>query len=548
MASTEMRTACKECGSSNNVNWFRNDSGELISRCLTPNCSYRHQKDIQTHPASTKNVGNMTTNINSNCELLTTGRYESLYDRGITEETCRKHYVQVGELYGKPIHIYNYPGKDGNIVAQKIRFTETKEFIWRGNQIEKLMFAQNNIDKLSTRRIFICEGELDCLSMQQLGFAAISISTGAGDQTIGEIKRHLDWLEQFEKVILVFDNDKVGQDTARECAELFTPGKCYILPLRKYKDPNEYLKAGEVQLLEEELRSEGTKFEPECIVTPDLEDLLVEDSPRIKLPYPQLQEAVRGISQNEGELWLLGAGAKAGKSTLTKELIKGLLDTNPDFKVAVCYTEESIKKAGQTFIAMDHNIPVQLYKEDMSIIDENSARESHKKYIKNQRIKFIDIQKMSLESRKLINTIRHLVIGGGYKFIVLDHLSMFTYDMDSRAGERKDIDIFLRRINSLTKELGFTILCVCHLSRAGDGKDYSEGRPITMRDFRGSGSFEQLCDVMLALERNSLNEFEKSKVKLKVLANRINGNAGYVDELFYNPQTGRLTSIGGLFK
>jgi twinkle protein len=52
-----------------------------------------------------------------------------------------------------------------------------------------------------------------------------------------------DWLERFERVVLMFDMDEPGRAAAEEAARVLTPGKVFIakLPL---KDANEMVQAG----------------------------------------------------------------------------------------------------------------------------------------------------------------------------------------------------------------------------------------------------------------------------------------------------------------
>src|SRR5690606_19316419 len=86
---------------------------------------------------------------------------------------------------------------------------------------------------------------IDALTVSQLQgnkWPVVSIPNGA-QGAAKAIKKSLDWIEGFEKVVFMFDMDEAGQLAAKECAKLITPGKAYIasLPL---KDANEMLLAG----------------------------------------------------------------------------------------------------------------------------------------------------------------------------------------------------------------------------------------------------------------------------------------------------------------
>ena len=61
----------------------------------------------------------------------------------------------------------------------------------------------------------------------------VSVKTGAGGAK-RDIKQAIEWLEAFDSVVFMFDNDDVGQKAALECAALLSPRKAKIakLPLK----------------------------------------------------------------------------------------------------------------------------------------------------------------------------------------------------------------------------------------------------------------------------------------------------------------------------
>src|SRR5690606_2368682 len=54
--------------------------------------------------------------------LVPFGEYRALTKRGLTEETCRKFGYFVGEFNGKTVQVAPYYNKEGQLVAQKVRF------------------------------------------------------------------------------------------------------------------------------------------------------------------------------------------------------------------------------------------------------------------------------------------------------------------------------------------------------------------------------------------------------------------------------------------
>ena len=96
--------------------------------------------------------------------------------------------------------------------------------------------------------IIITEGEIDCLSVSRINqnkFPVVSVKSGAQGAK-KDIQRELEWLEGFDSVVLMFDQDEQGKQGAIECAKLFSPNKAKIcsLPL---KDANEMLVEGKTR-------------------------------------------------------------------------------------------------------------------------------------------------------------------------------------------------------------------------------------------------------------------------------------------------------------
>ena len=92
-----------------------------------------------------------------------------------------------------------------------------------------------------TKRVVVCEGEVDALSYHAVtkSWPVVSIPNGC-QSAKRAIANNIEWLEGFEEVCFMFDNDEQGQKAAKECAELLSR-KASIAQLGKYKDANEML-------------------------------------------------------------------------------------------------------------------------------------------------------------------------------------------------------------------------------------------------------------------------------------------------------------------
>ena len=240
-------TPCNNCGSSDANSVY--DDGH--SYCFSCNTTTRGN-DL-TQPAKEK----------TSSEFIS-GAVIPLIKRKIDLDTARKFNYQTGAWFGRPVQIANYYDKDKNLVAQKLRNPD-KTFQWLGDAKKSGLFGQH-LWRDKGKMIIITEGEIDCLSVSRINqnkFPVVSVKSGAQGAK-KDIQRELEWLEGFDSVVLMFDQDEQGKQGAIECAKLFSPNKAKIcsLPL---KDANEMLVEGKTRELVDCIWS-SKSYRPDGIV------------------------------------------------------------------------------------------------------------------------------------------------------------------------------------------------------------------------------------------------------------------------------------------
>jgi twinkle protein len=249
---------------------------------------------------------------------LLVGDVVPLLARGISVETCAKFGYMVAKDGESKVQVAPY-FKSGEMVAQKVR-DSAKNFKCIGTMKGAELFGQH-LWRDAGKKVVIVEGEIDCLSVSQLQqnkWPVVSVNSGAASAK-KSIQSNLEWLENFDQVILMFDMDDAGKKAAAECAPLFSPGKCAVasLPL---KDANAMLLAGRGAEVIDAIW--GAKVHrPDGIV--GISDLIGKLNTPIEMgmswPWAGLTDATYGIRQ--GELYCLGAGTGMGKSELWKEVM-----------------------------------------------------------------------------------------------------------------------------------------------------------------------------------------------------------------------------------
>lgn len=372
-----------------------------------------------------------------------------------------------------------------------------------------------------------------CRELQGNKWPCVSIRSGA-NAAVNDIRNSLEWLESFQEVVFCFDQDEPGRRAAQECAALLSPGKARIAIL-PYKDANLCLTEGKIQELSSALWN-AKPYRPDGIVNiKDLKESSRKAAPEgVVIRYPKLNDMIRGI--RERELYLFTAGSGIGKSTIVHEL--GFeLNQRYGWPLGVLALEESNNKTVRRYVGMMLNKPLNLPgytvpdAEYDTAFDELAARED---------IWFYD-HFGSTDVEGILAKLRFLAVSCGVKVIVLDHISIIVSGLDESAGEseRKTIDKLMTRLRSLVEETGIAVLAVVHLKRPDKGKSWNEGREPSLTDLRGSGSLEQLSDVVVALERDQQGE-DPNRARARVLKNRPVGLTGQAGEVEYDHETGRL--------
>ncbi|MBU4567016.1 MAG: toprim domain-containing protein [Proteobacteria bacterium] len=476
-------------------------------------------------------------------DLIERGDYMPLSKRGISQATAAKFDYSVSRMpkddphghAGQVCQVAHYRNQQGQVCAQHIRFPD-KDFIWRGKAKGVQLFGQH-IWRTGGRRVIVTEGEIDAMSVSQLQgnkYPVVSIPSGAKGAKKA-FQDNMEWLETFESVVICFDMDEPGQDAARDCALLLTPGRAKIahLPL---KDANEMLLADRGDELMRALW-DAKPYRPDGIISGrDLrERVKKEPVPGFTVPYPELQEKTMGV--RPGEIWLFTAGSGIGKSTLVQELAYDLAMTHGQ-TVGVLALEENVERTGQRYIGIHLNKPIHLTRE--GVTDEDIDR-AFDETLDTDRWWFYE-HFGSSEIDNLLSKIRYMIVGLGCKFIILDHISIVVSGLDEDDGnERKTIDKLMTKLRSLVEETGAGCLAIVHLKRpGGTGKSWNEGRIPTLTDLRGSGGLEQLSDIVVAGYRDQTSNSEQDVMGLRVLKNRPVGKTGDAGKARYYHDTGRL--------
>lgn len=462
---------------------------------------------------------------------FTTGHVQALNKRGISADTCRFWDYRIGQYNGQPVQIANYKDNTGKAVGQKLRF-QNKDFIYLGDKSAGL-YGQH-LWRSSGKMVVITEGEIDALSVSQAfqnRWPVVSLPHGSSSAK-RSISKALEWLEQFETVVICFDQDEQGQKAAQEAALLLTPGKAKIatLPL---KDANEMLVAKQQSQLLDAIWG-AKSFRPDGIVDGSELWELVSTKPEndsISYPYEGLNQKTLGLRR--GEIVTVTAGSGIGKSQFAKELAHHLIRQGET--LGYIALEENVRRTAQGLMSLSINKPIHLGDDNVS---EEELQNAFADTLGTGRV-FLYDHWGSTDSDNLLNKVRFMARGCGCSWVVLDHISIVVSGIDG-GDERRIIDNTMTKLRTLVEELNVGLILISHLKRPSGDKGHEDGAQTSMAQLRGSAAIGQLSDMVIGLERNQQSEDRANVTTARVLKNRFSGETGIACALEYSKDTGRM--------
>lgn len=514
-------SSCERCGSSDaKANY---DNGTAF--CFSCRAYYGSKGE-----PSTRQVDN---DYQNNDELLE-ANYSEIRSRGLNLSTCQKYGYSVYPAEAE--QAANYHDARGVLVAQKIKSAD-KSFRWIGRARDAGLFGQQ-LWAAGGRRIVITEGEIDAMSVAQamgLTWPAVSIKNGAQGAR-QELAKHIEYLESFGEIVLMFDMDEPGRKAAAECAELFSPGKCKIAQL-PVKDASDMLQAGRVKELVSAVY-QAKSFRPDGLIEGcDLwGEVIRKPEAGLAYPWPCLNKLLHGQRQREMICWTGGTGI--GKTQLLREVAFDLVHRHEQ-RIGYIALEESTRDValGQMSLAAQKRLHLPHVRETAT---EEELRRWFEATLGTGRYLLCDPQWVQPE--QILARIRYMVLGGECRWIFFDHISM-TVGADAANGdERKRLDELVYKLCAMKDELGFGVHYITHL-RKKEGTPYEEGGRVSLSDFRGSGAIAQVATAAIAAERDQQAGASEDRniTTLRVLKNRFSGETAVAGEVEFSTETGRIS-------
>ena len=524
---------CPLCKSSDAVS-VNADSSAYCFSCQ----KYIKEYDMETQPITNGKQESKVQNFSQQSD------FTEIVDRNLSENTCKKYGVSVKTDSMGTItnHYYPYHDKQGSKIATKTRYTKSKEFSVQGNTYQAGLFGEHLFSK--NKFVIITEGEIDCLSAYQMFYTGkyetpvVSIKHGVAS-AVKDIKNSLEWLEQFQNILINFDNDEQGKEGALKVAELFSPGKCKIMHLpQEFKDASDCLVKNKIQIYTQAFWN-AKRFAPDGIINANtLFDDIIKPSVQsfVQYPFEGLNKMTYGLRASELVTFTSGSGL--GKTQVIRELIHHLLKQTKD-NLGLLMLEENPVVTSKGIMSIEAN--QRLHLPDVHISKEEWQKHFDATTGSGRVFLFDHFGSNTIDN--IISRVRYLAKGLDCKYIIIDHVSIIVSDQ-SHGDERKALDEIMTRLRTLVQETGIAMIVVSHLRRP-DGKGHEEGAATSLSQLRGSASIGQLSDMVIGLERDAQHDDPEIRhtTRVRVLKNRFSGITGPCCDLKYDMDTGRLAEV-----
>ena len=531
------------CASSDGMS-IREDGSKYCFVCETNWYPKENQNDKPNPSVDTSGVSNFSRHSVDSIHSYSSYPLDS---RGISKEVIDYFNVKMSvDENGKPeSHFYPYT-QDGKTVAYKQRRLP-KEFSVVGGFKDVELFGQSLFS--GGRSLVICEGEIDTLSVAQafkeykngVIYPCVGVPSASG---VASILRHRDWINSFDKVVLMLDQDEAGQKAMDQIGKMLKAGKAYVAKLPE-KDANEtLLKHGSQKLLR--AFWDAQEWSPAGIVSGEAVWEQFKARQEIEsVPYPPCLEGLNHKlgGMRHGEITLFTSGTGSGKSTVIKEIVLDLLEKTED-RIGLISLEESIGDTAEKFISMSLKRPIQ----DPPPLSDEEIRGGFDKVFGDERLVLLDHQG-SVGDSSLIDKIEYMALMG-CKYLVLDHITIAVSEGSEGLSGNEAVDKIMSDLLKVVKRHNVWLGLISHLRKAQGGKSFEEGNLASIDDIKGSGSIKQISFDIIAFARNLVaeNEADRNTIRLCVLKSRFTGRTGDAGSAVYDPKTTRLVSGADAFE
>jgi len=373
--------------------------------------------------------------------------------------------------------------------------------------------------KSGGRTLVICCGELDALSAFTIleeyrkgkgnNFEPTAVvSSGIGEAgSYKQFQLQYDYLDQFQKIIYVPDNDAAGKAAVEKIALSMPKGKFFIANL-PMKDVNEMLVAGKSKHFISAF-FDAKPYTPTGVVgSSSMFDAIVDAANVEKMEFPPFMPEVNEMLAGGvalGTIGVISAFTGIAKSTIINESIYYWIFNSPH-KIGIVSMEQSAAQLGELILSRHMQVKIgrMLPEQKREFLTKPSTIEAQAKLFRNDdgtdRFFLIDDRDMELSSIQA--AVEKSVISCGCRVVVIDTVS----DINDALTTEEQAQ-FMKWCKSLVAMYNCTLILIAHQRKPPAGtKDGSKGGMPTESGVQGSSTITKSATWVLMCARDKMNE------------------------------------------
>lgn len=435
--------------------------------------------------------------------------------------------------------------------SHKVQHGQAKCWCQQNSDTAPLLFNMNRINVNSP--LLICEGEPDCLSAIEAGFKN-AVSVPLGSSNLHWIDENLEWLDQFESIIICADNDDAGVKMQKECVPRLGSWRTKVVDIpaipigntgRVTKDLNEILYVcGKDKVLELILDAKDSPV-PSVADLSDVEPTEYEDVDGVTTGLKAIDDELMRLFF--GTLTIVSGQPGSGKSSLLTQLACDSLDNDIGTWLFSGELPNGVEKSWFNYIfAGPRNITDAISRRGNPYkkISTTTLAEINKTYKGRWHI-YRDDYDNTLD--KLIASMTDTVRKYGARCLILDNF--MCIDTETSEEELRSQTDTIKKLIEFAKKYQVAVILVCHPRKMDAGTN------VGIYDIAGTSNIVNLAHRTIGLRRvtdaeheNAAKYSEKRRQLLKydvivtIVKDRMFGRQNIDVGLYYDPASRRFFS------
>jgi len=443
--------------------------------------------------------------------------------RGLSKETIKS--FRLGNINGNIGIPYIENGVITGVKLKNMRSSEPKYF-----SVTESKFGLLNKDNLKfDDPLIITEGEFDSMAVFEAGFKNVC-SVGTGGASLEKlINQEKEYLRKFKALIILGDNDEVGQKMKQTFLEQF--GHQVKLPnpdkFMGCKDANEVLLKHGSKQLQHIIESAAIKIEG----LRDLDNMPYEGIGKLEGKYiptgiPTIDYSINDLGP--GQVTLITGRSNGGKSTFVNQILINAIDKG----------NRVLLIAGEGIQSMlINNIYKGVIGKNTEFYDTVKVNKRHfiepklfvlealQKWHKGKLTIFSKGESKLKTTDELFNLINMEIKLKHPNLIVVDNL-MSTLSIEKVSEKWEKQADFVQRCCDLSKSENVHIIIVLH-----PNKTVRKHSSMDFEDISGGSDIYNKADIILSVKRN-YDEEKENTGEIQILKNRYFSDLSKVETVF----------------